>query len=186
MKLDASLLLQPFRLGDLDLPNRIVMAPLTRNRATHGTDAPNELAAHLLPPARRRRADRLRGHADQPAGPGLYLDAGLLYSEAQVEGWRKVTDAVHEAGGRIFLQLWHVGRISHISLQPGGGAPVAPSAIRAKTKTFIEGGFAEVSEPRALQIAEIAAIVARLCASRAKTPSAPASTASRFTAPTAI
>ena len=74
-------------------------------------------------------------------------------------GWRGVTKTVHEAGGRIFAQMWHVGRISHTSLQPGQGAPVAPSAIRAKTKTFIETGFAEVSEPRALALPEIAAII---------------------------
>ena len=81
-------------------------------------------------------------------------------ADAQVEGWRRATDAVHQAGGRIFAQLWHVGRISHVSLQPNGGAPVAPSAIRANTRTFIESGFAEVSEPRALETAEIPGVVA--------------------------
>ena len=87
------------------------------------------------------------------------MDAGDVL-DAQVEGWRRATDAVHAAGGRIFAQLWHVGRISHVSLQPNGGAPVAPSAIRANTRTFIESGFAEVSAPRALDTAEISGVVA--------------------------
>jgi N-ethylmaleimide reductase len=81
------------------------------------------------------------------------------YSPAQIEGWRQVTDSVHEAGGRIFIQLWHVGRVSHVTLQPNGQAPVAPSAIRAKTKTVLEAGFTEVSEPRALETHEIAGIL---------------------------
>ena len=92
MSPDAAPLFAPFKLGDLQLPNRIVMAPLTRNRATHGTDAPRELNARYY----RQRASAglidLRSLADQPAGPGLHLDAGL-YSEAQVEGWREVTDS---------------------------------------------------------------------------------------------
>jgi N-ethylmaleimide reductase len=76
-----------------------------------------------------------------------------------VTGWKRVTDAVHEAGGKIFIQLWHVGRISHVSLQPNGGAPVAPSAIRADGKTFIESGFADVSEPHALTADEIKSVI---------------------------
>ena len=85
-----------------------------------------------------------------------YIQTPGVYSDAQVEGWRKVTDAVHQAGGRVFIQLWHVGRVSHVSLQPDGAAPVAPSAIRANTRTYLEGGFTEVSEPRALTLDEIA------------------------------
>ena len=158
MVADVSPLLQPFRLGDLDLPNRIVMAPLTRNRATHGTDAPNDLAATYY--RQRAGAGLIVSEASQISQQGQgYIWTPGLYSEAQVEGWRDVTRAVHETGGRIFVQMWHVGRISHTSLQPNGGAPVAPSAIRAKTKTFIETGFADVSEPRALTAPEIAAIV---------------------------
>ena len=83
-----------------------------------------------------------------------------VYTGAQVEGWRRVTDAVHQAGGAIFIQLWHVGRVSHVSLQPGGGAPVGPSAITAKTRTFVEGGFVETSPPRALEQSELPGIVA--------------------------
>src|SRR5271168_5081472 len=158
MTVDASPLFQPFRLGDLELPNRIVMAPLTRNRAAHGSDAPHALAATYY--RQRAGAGLIVSEATQISQQGQgYIWTPGLYSEAQVEGWRGATGAVHEAGGRIFAQIWHVGRISHVSLQPNGGAPVAPSAIRAKSKTFIEGGFAEVSEPRALEAAGIAAIL---------------------------
>jgi N-ethylmaleimide reductase len=159
MVANSSPLLQPFRLGDLTLPNRVVMAPLTRNRATHGTDVPNQLAATYY---RQRAGAGLivsEGTQVSQQGQGYAWTPGI-YSDAQVEGWRRATDAVHEAGGRIFAQLWHVGRISHVSLQPNGGAPVAPSAIRANTRTFIESGFAEVSAPRALETAEIPGIVA--------------------------
>ena len=155
---NESPLLQPFRLGDLTLPNRVVMAPLTRNRATHGSDAPGELAATYY---RQRASAGLivsEGTQISQQGQGYAWTPGM-YSDAQIDGWRRATDAVHEAGGRIFAQLWHVGRISHVSLQANGGAPVAPSAIRANSRTFIESGFAEVSEPRALETAEIPGVV---------------------------
>jgi len=158
MNPDASPLFQPFRLGDLDLPNRVVMAPMTRNRATPGSDAPNDLMAAYY--RQRAGAGLIVSEASQISRQGQgYIWTPGLYSEAQVEGWKKATRAVHDAGGRIFVQMWHVGRVSHASLQPNGGAPVAPSAIRAKTRTFIETGFADVSEPRALAAAEIAGIV---------------------------
>jgi len=151
-------LFTPFRLGALDLPNRIVMAPLTRNRATHGTDAPNALMAEYY--RQRATAGLLISEATQISQQGQgYIWTPGIYTEAQVEGWRGVTQVVHAAAGRIFIQLWHVGRISHTSLQPGGGQPVAPSAIRAKTKTFVESGFVDVSEPRALELDEIPLIV---------------------------
>ncbi|MFZ0559893.1 MAG: alkene reductase [Methylovirgula sp.] len=155
---DAGILFSPFRLGDLDLRNRIVMAPLTRNRATRGTDAPNELNAEYY--RQRASAGLIISEATQISQQGQgYIWTPGIYSEAQVDGWKKVTCAVHDAGGKIFIQLWHVGRISHVSLQPGGAAPVAPSAIRAKGKTFVETGFVEVSEPCALTIEEIGGIV---------------------------
>ncbi|MGO9770682.1 MAG: alkene reductase [Roseiarcus sp.] len=158
MNFDAAVMFQPFRLGDLDLPNRIVMAPLTRNRATPGADAANDLTAAYY--RQRAGAGLIVSEASQISRQGQgYIWTPGLYSEAQVEGWKKATRAVHDAGGRIFVQMWHVGRVSHTSLQPNGGAPVAPSAIRAKTRTFIETGFADVSEPRALAAAEIAGIV---------------------------
>ena len=153
-------LFDPVRLGDLHLPNRIVMAPLTRDRATPGSDAPHALNAEYY--AQRATAGLLISEATQisPEGKGYAWTPGI-YSEAQVEGWTLVTQAVHAAGGRIVAQLWHVGRISHTSLQPGGAAPVAPSAIRAKAKTFIEEpmSFVDTSEPRALETGEIARLI---------------------------
>jgi N-ethylmaleimide reductase len=158
MTLDADILFSPFRLGDLELRNRIVMAPLTRNRATRGSDAPNELNAEYY--RQRACAGLIISEATQISKQGQgYIWTPGIYSAAQVEGWKKVTCAVHDAGGKIFIQLWHVGRVSHVSLQPGGTAPVAPSAIRAKTKTFIDRGFVDVSEPRALTIEEIGGVV---------------------------
>jgi N-ethylmaleimide reductase len=114
-----------------------------------------------------------------------YQDTPGIYSKEQVTGWRKVTDRVHEKGGRIFIQLWHVGRISHDSLQPGGGKPVAPSAIRAKGKTFVNGTFTDISEPRALELSKFqGSSRTSSAAPRMRLP--PVSTASRSTAPTAI
>ena len=152
-------LFQPYRLGDLELPNRIAMAPLTRNRATPDGLAPQDINATYY--RQRASAGLLITEATQISqqGQGYALTPGI-FSPAQIAGWRKVTDAVHAAGGRIFAQLWHVGRISHVDLQPNGGAPVAPSAVQANTKTFVAGKFVPVSEPRALETSEIAGIVA--------------------------
>ena len=156
-----STLFDPIRLGDIDVATRIVMAPLTRNRASAG-QVPNALMAQYYA----QRANPATGaglivsEATQisPEGQG-YLDTPGLFNSAQVAGWRRVTDAVHAEGGRIVVQLWHVGRISHVSLQPGGQAPVSSTATPAKTKTFIAEGFADVSAPRALRTDEIAGVV---------------------------
>jgi N-ethylmaleimide reductase len=159
MSLDASPLFQPFTLGDLVVPNRIAMAPLTRNRATPGTDAAHDLNATYY--AQRASAGLLITEATQISRQGQgYIWTPGLYSEAQVQGWKQVTDKVHAAHGRIFAQIWHVGRVSHASLQKDGAAPVSPSAIQAKTKTYIESGFADVSAPRALEAGEIPGIIA--------------------------
>ncbi|MGQ3353713.1 MAG: alkene reductase [Phreatobacter sp.] len=157
MSQDPSPLFQPFTLGDLTLPNRIVMAPLTRNRATPGTDAANALTAAYY---RQRASAGLiisEGTQVSPQGQG-YLQTPGLYSPAQIAGWKSVTDTVHAAGGRMFAQIWHVGRVSHESLL-NGGTPVAPSAIAAKSKTYIAGGFADVTPPRALTLDEIPGVV---------------------------
>lgn len=153
----ASRLFEPYKLGSLTLPNRAVMAPLTRNRAGAGL-VPNPLAAEYY--SQRAGAGLLITEASQvsPQGQG-YQDTPGIYSADQIAGWRKVTDAVHARGGRIFLQLWHVGRVSHTDLQPGQGAPVAPSAIRANTRTFVGGTFTDVSAPRALAQDEIPGII---------------------------
>ncbi|KJC61494.1 N-ethylmaleimide reductase [Bradyrhizobium sp. LTSPM299] len=151
-------LFEPFKLGKLRLPNRLVMAPLTRNRAEPGSFVPSPLAADYY--GQRASAGLLITEASQVSHQGQgYQDTPGIYSKAQVEGWKKVTDRVHEHGGRIFIQLWHVGRISHVALQPNGGKPVAPSAIRAKGKTFVNGTFADVSEPRELELSEIPGII---------------------------
>jgi N-ethylmaleimide reductase len=153
-----SKLFEPFKLGPLTLPNRAVMAPLTRNRAVPQSFVPSPLAVEYY--AQRASAGLLITEASQISQQGQgYQDTPGIYSKEQIAGWRKVTDAVHARGGRIFIQLWHVGRISHTALQPNSGAPVAPSAIRAKTKTFVNGSFTEVSEPRALELAEIPGII---------------------------
>ena len=126
----VAVLFQPTRVGAIPVANRIVMAPLTRNRAVGG-NVPSPLAAAYY--AQRASAGLLIAEATQicPEGQGYIATPGI-HSPQQVAGWKMVTRAVHDAGGRIVLQLWHVGRISHTSLQPGGAAPVAPSAIAAK------------------------------------------------------
>lgn len=151
------ILFSPFTLGDIPLANRVVMAPLTRNRAGPGF-VPGPLAAEYY--AQRASAGLIIAEATQISQQGQgYQDTPGIYTPAQVEGWRAVTDAVHARGGRIFLQLWHVGRVSHTALQPGGGAPVGPSAIQAEAKTFLDGAFLDVSEPRALALEELPGII---------------------------
>ncbi|MBS0528699.1 MAG: alkene reductase [Proteobacteria bacterium] len=153
----TSKLFEPYKLGPVTLSNRAVMAPLTRNRALAGM-VPNPLAVEYY--GQRASAGLLVTEASQVSQQGQgYQDTPGIYSKEQVAAWRKVTDRVHERGGHIYIQLWHVGRISHTSLQPNGGAPVAPSAIKAKTKTFVNGTFADVSEPRALTLEEIPGII---------------------------
>jgi N-ethylmaleimide reductase len=147
----------PFSLGPLQLPNRIVMAPMTRNRAGRG-NAPGQLNATYY--AQRASAGLIISEATQisPQGVG-YPGTPGIHSEEQVAGWKGVTEAVHAAGGRMFLQLWHVGRISHPSLQPDGALPVAPSAIAPAGQAMTAGGMKPFVTPRALETAEIAGIV---------------------------
>jgi N-ethylmaleimide reductase len=146
------------RLGDLDLPNRIVMAPLTRNRALPDGDVPHALNAEYY--AQRASAGLIITEASQisPEGKGYAWTPGI-YSGAQVDGWKQVTDAVHANNGRIFVQLWHVGRISHTSLQPNQQAPVAPSELAAEAHTFDGQAFVPTSTPRALETSEMARVV---------------------------
>lgn len=155
--MDGTALFTPYTLGPLELPNRVVMAPLTRNRALPGF-LPGPLTAEYY--TQRATAGLIIAEGTQVSQQGQgYQDTPGIYTDAQVAAWRKVTDAVHAAGGRIALQLWHVGRVSNSELQPGGAAPVAPSAIRAVTKTYVGNRFVEVSDPRALELEEIPGIV---------------------------
>ncbi len=154
-------LFDPYMLGDLRLPNRVIMAPLTRSRAKQPGDIPWELNATYY--AQRAGAGLIIAEATQisPQGKGYAFTPGI-HSDEQVEGWTKVTSAVHQEGGRIILQLWHVGRISRPELQPNGEKPVAPSAIRPDgAQTFIDekSGMMDILEPRALDAEEIPEIV---------------------------
>ncbi len=151
-------LFSPVALGALELPNRIVMAPLTRSRAGKG-DVPGPMNAEYY--AQRATAGLIISEATQitQQGKGYAWTPGI-HSAEQVAGWRLVTDAVHKAGGRIVMQLWHVGRISHPDLQPNHGLPVAPSAVQPEMKAFTEDGFKPIPTPRALETAEIPGIVA--------------------------
>jgi len=153
-------LFEPISVGQLALSNRIVMAPLTRNRAPGAV--PTALMASYY--QQRASAGLLISEATAISHQGQgYADVPGLYAPEQIAGWKRVTDAVHASGGKIVTQLWHVGRVSHTELQPGGGAPVAPSALRARTKTvLIKDGvasFVETSEPRALELAEIPGLI---------------------------
>jgi N-ethylmaleimide reductase len=146
--------------GDLELANRIVMAPLTRNRSPDAVPPPIVATYY----AQRASAGLLITEATAISHQGQgYADVPGLYGTEQLDGWKNVTHAVHEAGGKIVVQLWHVGRVSHNELQPDGGKPVAPSAITAKTKTvLIKDGapvFVNTSEPRALELEELPGIV---------------------------
>ncbi len=151
-------LFQPVRVGPLTLANRIVMAPLTRSRAGKG-DVPGPLNAEYY--AQRATAGLIISEASQISqqGKGYAFTPGI-YTDEQVAGWRLVTDAVHAKGGRIVLQLWHVGRISHPDLQKDGALPVAPSALKPGGKAFTEAGFKDYVTPRALETSEIPGIVA--------------------------
>ncbi len=152
-------LFTPFTAGAIPLANRIVMAPLTRNRARPADDVPTALTVEYY----RQRASAglivTEGSQISPEGKGYAWTPGI-YTPAQVEAWQKITAAVHDAGGKIVLQLWHVGRVSHQVLQPGGQAPVAPSAIAAATRVYDGEKFVAASMPRALDTSEIARIVA--------------------------
>jgi N-ethylmaleimide reductase len=152
-------LFAPIKIGAVELKNRIVMAPLTRSRAGPGR-VPQALNVEYY--AQRASAGLIVSEAAQVSPQGVgYPDTPGIHSSDQVAGWRRVTDAVHALRGRIFLQLWHVGRISHPSLQPLGARPVAPSAIRPEGQLFTDDGMRDFVTPRALETAEIPGIVAQ-------------------------
>lgn len=157
-------LFEPLQLGRHTLNNRVVLPPLTRSRSTQPGNIANELMATYYQQRAGAGLMITEGAQIEPRGQGYAWTPGI-YSPEQIAGWRKVTDAVHAQGNIIFAQLWHVGRVSHTSLQPDGAAPVAPSAIAANNvKVFIETGpgsgtLAEPSMPRALTTAEVKELV---------------------------
>ncbi|MBX5046310.1 alkene reductase [Rhizobium lentis] len=154
-------LFEPTKVGDISVKNRIVMAPLTRNRSPGAI--PNDLNVEYY---RQRATSGLIITEATPIthqGQG-YANVPGLYTKEALDGWKRVTDAVHAAGGKIVVQMWHVGRISHTTLQPDGGKPVSSTNRAAKSKTYLvnpdgSGSFADTSEPRALETAEIPGIV---------------------------
>ena len=147
----------PYTLGPLPLPNRMVMAPMTRNRAGPG-EVPGPLAVTYY--TQRAGAGLIVTEGTQISQEGQgYPGTPGIFSPEQIAGWKHVTDSVHAAGGRIFAQLWHVGRISHPSLQPGGAAPVAPSALQPPGQTMTPQGMQAFVMPRALETHEIARVV---------------------------
>lgn len=151
-------LLSPYRMGSLELPNRVVMAPMTRNRADNAENEANGLVATYY--AQRASAGLIISEGTFVSRQAIgFINVPGLYSDVQVEGWRKVTTAVHAAKGLIFAQLWHVGAVSHPDLQVGNELPVAPSAINPMSNAFTPGGFKPTVIPRALETEEIQAIV---------------------------
>lgn len=144
----TDILFKPLKLGAIELPNRVLMAPLTRNRS-HADGTPKAMAATYY--RQRASAGLIISEATQISAMGKgYKDTPGIYAPSHIEGWKPIVEAVHAAGGRIFCQLWHVGRISHVSLLPGNVQPVSSSAVRAETETFTENGFEDTSEPVAL------------------------------------
>ena len=154
--MESKILFSPLQAGDIELSNRVVMAPMTRNRAL-GSIPQSMMATYYR---QRASAGLIISEASQVSPQGVgYPNTPGIHSEEQVEGWKAITDAVHEEGGKIFLQLWHVGRISHPSLQPEGQQPVAPSAIRPEGEAFTADGQKPFEAPRALRMDEIPGIV---------------------------
>jgi len=151
-------LFDPVRIGDISLSNRIVMAPLTRSRAIEG-NKPGPMTVEYY--RQRATAGLIISEATQISAMGQgYIDTPGIHTTEQVDAWRQVTSAVHAAGGRIVVQLWHVGRIAHSSLLPGGAAPVSATNQRSNAMVFTREGFVPASQPRVLRDDEIPALVA--------------------------
>ncbi len=152
----ADELFSPYSLGDLQLENRMVMAPMTRSRAVDG-NVPNPNAALYY--VQRASAGLIVTEATQVSPQGVgYIRTPGIHSPGQVAGWKRVTEAVHQAGGKIFLQLWHVGRVSHPDFH-NGELPVAPSAITPVGETYTPQGPKKLVQPRALETRELPGIV---------------------------
>jgi len=153
-----SQLFTPAKVGAYTLKHRVAMAPLTRMRSDAG-DLPNALMAEYYG-QRASEGGLIVSEASFIAqGGNGYLGAPGIYADVQIPAWKKITDAVHAKGGRIFLQLWHVGRQSHTEFQPNGGAPIAPSTVPFEGVVYTSGGWVPTSPARALEVSEIAALV---------------------------
>lgn len=158
-----SRLFTPAAIGNLPLPSRIIMAPLTRSRASAG-NVPSDMAVDYY--RQRAGAALIITEATQISQQGQgYAWTPGIHTPEQIAGWQRITDAVHAAGGRMFLQLWHVGRVSHPVFQPGGARPVGPTAMPVPAKAFVpgydgKGAYADIPEPQELTEAGIAQIVA--------------------------
>ncbi|MGI3067701.1 alkene reductase [Vibrio alginolyticus] len=150
-------LLNPAKAGAVELTNKVVMAPLTRSRAEQGDVASNLMATYY---SQRSGAGLIITEASQISAQGKgYPRTPGIFTAEQIQGWKKVVDAVHVQGSKIFLQIWHVGRLSHRDAQPSGVLPVAPSAIKPDGSIFTVTGLKELETPRALETSEIAGIV---------------------------
>ena len=146
-------LLKEISIGDLTLKNRIIMAPMTRNRANNSENTPNELQAKYY--GQRSSAGLIITCGSQISKDAVgYINTPGIYSETQVEGWKLVTDAVHKNEGKIFIQLWHVGRMSHPDFH-NGEPPLAPSALNPKSKSFTYEGFKDTVTPKAMSTDDI-------------------------------
>lgn len=146
-------LLTPYTLGDLELRNRVVMAPMTRSRADNADKAPTDLHAEYY--RQRSSAGLIISEGSQVSERAVgYINTPGIHTAAQIEGWKKVTSAVHEEGGKIFCQLWHVGRMSHPDFH-GGELPLAPSAINPNAKSYTPEGFKETVAPKEMSLEEI-------------------------------
>ncbi|MEG6508114.1 alkene reductase [Methyloligella sp. 2.7D] len=162
-KTEFAPLFEPLKMGDLTLPNRIVMAPLTRARSTYPGHTQTPL--HALYYAQRAGAGLIVSEATQISQQGQgYAWTPGIFSDEQVESWKLVTDAVHNAGGRIFCQMWHVGAISHNVFQPDGGQPVSSSAFQPEGQAFVgdyleDGPMVPLPEARALKLEEIPRLI---------------------------
>ncbi|WOI54712.1 alkene reductase [Parvularcula sp. LCG005] len=154
---DLKPLFEPIAFGDIKAKNRVLMAPLTRNRS-HADGTPAKMAIEYY--RQRAGAGLIITEATQISAQGKgYKDTPGIYTPKHIAAWKEITDAVHAEGGKIVCQLWHVGRISHTSLQEGGKAPVSASDIAAETMTFTENGFEPTSKPRALTPTDIRGVV---------------------------
>ena len=147
-------LLQPYSMGDLELPNRMVMAPMTRSRADNPEKKPTA-DKHVIYYTQRASAGLIITEGSQVSEKAVgYIHTPGIHSQEQVEGWKEVTKSVHDAGGRIFIQLWHVGRISHPDFH-NGDLPHAPSAINPNAQSFTPEGFKDTVTPKEMTVADI-------------------------------